>query len=302
MRSSYFSSTVLFILGLFLYTTQAAAQTYPLTQDDVVGSIKTVTAKPGDTLAQLARDYDMGYMEMKEANPGIDADHLRPGTVLVVPSRFLLPNAPRNGIVINLAEMRLYYYSNGQVTTHPIGIGREGEETPTTVLRVIQHIPNPVWTVPESIRKLRAEEGVYLPRSVPPGPENPLGNYAMRLSNYTYLIHGTNEPLGGIGRRSSSGCVRMYPEDIESLYHAVPNGANVYVINTPYKAGWSQGQLYLESHIALSDVDQGVDDTGQIRSVVELATRARRAMVDWNKALAISSETQGLPQVIGQAG
>ncbi len=302
MRHLYLTSTLLLMLGLCTYAAQADAQTYPLTQDDVVGSIKAVIVKPGDTLAQLARDYDMGYMEMKEANPGIDADHLQPGTVLVIPSRFLLPNAPHNGIVINLAEMRLYYYSNGQVTTHPIGVGREGEETPTTVLRVIEHIPNPVWTVPESIRKLRAEEGVYLPRSVPHGPENPLGNFAMRLSNYTYLIHGTNEPLGGIGRRSSSGCVRMYPEDIENLYHAVPNGANVHVINAPYKAGWAQGKLYLESHIALADVDQGVDDTGQIRSVVELATRTRKAMVDWNKTLAISSETQGLPQVIGQAG
>lgn len=291
-----------FTVTTFFLLTKATAQTYPLTQDDVIGRPKTTVVKPGESLAQIARNYDMGYVEMEEANPSIDPDHLQPGTVLIIPSQFVLPDAPRNGIVVNLAEMRLYYYSNGQVATYPIGIGREAEDTPVGTLRVIEHTHYPTWVVPESIRKLRAEEGVYLPRSVPPGPENPLGNYRMRLSNYTYLIHGTNEPLGGIGRRSSSGCVRLYPEDIEVLYHAVSNGTNVYIVDEPYKAGWSQGKLYLESHIALTDENQGVDDAAQIRSVVQLATKSRNAQIDWEKTLTISKETQGLPQVIGEAG
>lgn len=300
MRHTYVTS-IIFILGLFIYSTQITAQTYTM-QGDLIGQVKTVIVKPGDNLAQIARNYDMGYVEMKEANPGIDPDHLQPGTAIIIPSQFVLPNAPHDGLVVNLAEMRLYYYTGGQVSTYPIGIGREGEDTPVGVLRIIQHIPNPTWTVPEAIRKLRAEEGVYLPKSVPPGPENPLGDYAMRLSNITYLIHGTNDPLGGIGRRSSSGCLRMYPEDIQVLYKRAPNGTNVYIVNEPYKAGWSQGRLYLESHIALTDQDQGVDDVDQIRSVVQSVINGRNAQVDWNKALAISSETQGLPQVIGQAG
>jgi len=296
--------TILLLWGVIY---GANAQTFSLGQGEVVGQVQTAVAKPGDSLAQVARDYDMGYEEMLEANPNIDdPDHLPAGTVLVIPSQFILPNAPRNGIVVNLAEMRLYYYVKGksQVVTHPMGIGREGEDTPVGVLSIIQHIPSPTWHVPESIRKIRAAQGVILPKQVPPGPENPLGDYAMRLSNYTYLIHGTNDPLGGIGRRSSSGCLRMYPEDIKTLYHMVSNGTRVYVVNEPYKAGWSsQGELYLESHVPLQDKEnQAVQDAGQIRQVVQVATKGRETNVDWDKVSAISGETQGFPQVVGTAG
>lgn len=285
------------------------AQTFSLGQKDVVGQISTMVTKPGDTLAQVARDYDMGYVEMEEANPGIDdPDHLTPGTVLVVPSQFVLPNAPHRGIVVNLAEMRLYYYLPGQnaVVTHPMGIGREGEDTPISVLSITQRIARPTWHVPESIRKIRAEQGVFLPKSVPPGTDNPLGEFALRLSSPpqggSYLIHGTNDPLGGIGRRSSSGCLRMYPEDIQGLYRQVTVGTPVYVVNEPYKAGWSSdGSLYLESHMSLKDEDnQAVQDAEQIRRVVQLAIgKGSAANVDWNKVSEVADETQGFPQVIG---
>lgn len=269
---------IAFSLGLVC---SANAQTFALGQTDVVGEIRTAVTKEGDTLAQVARDYDMGYVEMEEANPGItDPDHLTAGTVLVIPSRYVLPNAPRNGIVVNLAEMRLYYYKSGgkEVVTHPMGIGREGEDTPVSVLKITQHVTKPTWYVPESIRKMREEQGVFLPKVVPPGPDNPLGEYAMRLSTPpqggSYLIHGTNDPLGGIGRRSSSGCLRMYPEDISSLYRQVANGTSVYVINEPYKAGWSGNSLYLESHISLkNEDDQATEDAEKIRRVVQLAIK-----------------------------
>lgn len=283
----------------------AFALTYNIPAGDVIGEVRTVVSKDGDTLAQIARDVDMGYMEMREANPGLDPDHISPGTVIVVPSLFILPNTPRNGIVINLAEMRLYYYPKGrnQVITYPIGIGREGEGTPVGVMQIIQHMPNPTWVATDFMRKLRASEGVDLPKFVPPGPENPLGNYAMRLSRPTFLIHGTNDPLGGIGRRSSSGCMRLYPEDIDPLFHSVPNGANVYIIDEPYKAGWSQNQLYIESHVALQeDADKAIDDPDRIRNTVNMAVKGRNVNIDWNKALTISNEEQGLPQIIGQAG
>lgn len=290
------------MLGMMSYSNLAQALTFPIpAQGDVVGQVQTTIAKPGDTLAQIARDYDMGYSELLEANPGINPNRIPGGTVVVVPSLFILPNAPRQGLVVNLAEMRLYYYGGGQVTTHPLGIGREGEDTPVGVLQVIEHIPSPTWTPTAEMKKLRASEGVTLPDKVGPGPDNPLGNFALRLSNYTYLIHGTNDPLGGIGRRSSSGCMRLYPEDIETLYKKVKNGCNVYIVNEPYKAGWQGAQLYIESHVSLeNDVDQSRDDADRIRNVVQLAVRNKSsAQVDWNKALEISGETMGLPQPIG---
>ncbi len=292
------------ILGLAAWCMNAAALTFPLpAQGDVVGSVKTAVAKAGDTLPQIARDNDMGFTELEEANPNLDPDHLTPGTVVVIPSHFILPNAPRNGIVINLAEMRLYYYPKGgnTVTTYPIGIGREGEDTPVGVLKIIQHIPNPTWYSPESIRVARAQEGVIIPKVVPPGPDNPLGKFAMRLSKPTYLIHGTNDPLGGIGRRSSSGCIRLYPEDIERLFSMVKNGDNVYIVNEPYKAGWLASDLYLESHVSLAAKDnQAQQDAAQIKNVINIAIKNKPAQVDWNKAMDISSETQGLPQLIGR--
>lgn len=297
MRSTI--TTLLLLCGVI---SGANAHTFSIGSADVVGQVQTTIAKSGDSLAQVARDHDMGYEEMLEANPTLDdPEHLVAGTVLVVPSHFVLPNAPRSGIVINLAEMRLYYYptGGGQVVTHPMGIGREGEDTPVGVMKIIQHIKNPTWRATAQMRELRAKEGVILPESVPPGPDNPMGEYAMRLSRPTFLIHCTNDPLGGIGRRSSSGCMRLYPEDIETLFHMVANGTPVYIINDPYKAGWSaQGELYLESHIPLQE--QAVQDTAQIRQVVQTATRNKKADIDWDKVSDISAETQGFPQMVGR--
>ncbi len=293
-------------LSFLIFPAGALAQTFPLSgYTEVVGQIQTTTVKPGESFAQVARDFDMGYTELLEANPGVDPDAVQPNTVLIVPSQFVLPNAPHDGLVVNLAEMRVYYYPKGgrEVVTYPIGIGREGEDTPVGVLKVIQHIVKPTWNVPESIRKMRATQGVILPKMVPPGPENPLGDYAMRLSNMTYLIHGTNDPLGGIGRRSSSGCLRLYPEDIDPLFHMVPQGTNVYIVNEPYKAGWLGSQLYLESHVPLQDkADQALDDATQLKNVIQIATQGRSADINWHKAFDITEETQGLPQIIGRAG
>lgn len=287
-----------------LFTLSATARTFSLSPgNDIVGEVQTTIVKPGQTIPQIARDFDVGYTELTEANPGIDPDKLSPGTVLVIPSQYILPNTPRDGLVVNLAEMRLYYYPKGknEVVTYPMGIGREGENTPIGILKIIQHIPNPTWHVPESIRKIRAAQGVDLPKAVPPGPENPLGNFAMRLSAPSYLIHGTNDPLGGIGRRSSSGCLRLYPEDIASLYAMIPNQATVYIIDEPYKVGWNQGKLYIESHLALQSEDnQALDRKSQVKNLVQLANRGRSLSIDWNKALAVAEETQGIPQKISE--
>jgi L,D-transpeptidase ErfK/SrfK len=287
-------------------TATSMAKTFPLPADgNIVGEISTTIVRPGENFAQIARDHDLGYVELREANPGVDPENPTPGSVLVIPGQYILPNAPYKGIVVNLAEMRLYYYPTGrkEVSTYPIGIGRDGEETLAGVFSVIEHTVNPTWYPTAATRRASAENGVILPAYVPPGPENPLGKYRMRLSNPTYLIHGTNDPLGGVGRRSSAGCLRLYPEDIEPLFHAVENGTTVYIINEPYKAGTSYGRLYLESHVPLEeDGNRALADATQIKEVIGAALSDRDADVNWQKALQISEELQGIPQEIGVVG
>jgi len=299
-RFFYFSSFFLVVGSCF---TDAQAKSFPLpAQGDVVGQLEVAIAKEGENFAQIARDHDLGYTALAEANPKVDPNHIAAGTALVIPNQFILPNAPRQGLVINLAEMRLYYYpGTGTVITHPLGIGREGEGTPVGVMKVIEHVANPTWTPTEDMRKLRAKEGVILPKSMPPGPDNPMGKFKMRLSSPTYLIHGTNDPLGGIGRRSSSGCMRLYPEDIEALYHQVKNGTPVYTVNQPYKVGWSENQLYIESHATIEEnVQQGQSDIDSIRNVVNQGVHNKPVQIAWNKVAEIASETQGWPQPIGE--
>lgn len=297
--------SILMLVAQLCFATVATAKTFPIpAHGNVVGEVKTMVVQPNVSFAQIARDHDLGYTELREANPGVDPDHLIPGTVLVVPSQYILPDAPRQGIVVNLAEMRLYYYPPGgrEVRTYPMGIGREGEETVIGVMSVVDKKEKPTWIPTEFMRKLRAAEGVILPKIVPPGPENPKGDYELRLSRRTYLIHGTNEPLGGVGQRSSSGCMRLYPEDIKPLFYAVQIGTPVYIIDEPYKAGHLDGRLYLESHVPLQESGNRTDDHGQIKRVINSALKGQPAMVDWDKALQISREEQGIPQEVGQVG
>jgi L,D-transpeptidase ErfK/SrfK len=300
-----FLALVVFLAFLTIpLATSALTFDIPSNGDQLLGQIQTMVVEPGDTFAIIARRYDVGYTSLFESNPDVDPEAPKPGTVLIIPSRFILPNAPREGLVINLSEMRLYYYPKGthQVITYPVGVGRAGEETPEGVLKVIEHIKSPTWHVPESIRKIRAAQGVELPKEVPPGPANPLGEYAMRLSNLTYLIHGTNDPYGGIGRRSSSGCLRLYPEDIESLYKMVKQGTNVYIVDEPYKIGWENKQLYLESHIALKQDMETKDseDSSIVLNLIKQTIKNPEVAIDWNKAKDIAKEEQGVPQVIGE--
>lgn len=278
------------------------ALTFTLTPQsaNVVGEIQNYTIQQGDTFATVARKYDLGYLELVDANPNVDPEAPKVGTIIIVPTKFILPATPHKGLIVNLSELRLYYYppNSNEVITYPVGIGREGEDTPEGVLTVIQHIKHPAWHVPESIRKMRAKQGVQLSKMVPPGPDNPLGDYAMRLSNMTYLIHGTNDPLGGIGRRSSSGCLRLYPEDIAKLFFMVPQKAEVRIIDNPYKLGWTDHKIYLESHIGLKQQTESVD-VKPIMDFIANSTRNMHAQINWPVAKAVAQEEQGIPQVIG---
>ncbi|WP_078485956.1 L,D-transpeptidase family protein [Solemya velesiana gill symbiont] len=250
------------------------ALSFPLPENgnDLVGETRTVKTVYEDTFSDIARLHDLGYLDLTDANPEVDPWLPGEGTEIILPTRFILPPEPREGIVINLAELRLYYYPKGEsrVITHPLGIGREGWSTPTGTGRVIRKQANPTWYPPESIRAEHATDGDPLPAAVKPGPDNPLGKYALYLSLTGYLIHGTHKPYG-VGMRVSHGCIRLYPEDIDRLFSQVPVGTPVRIINEPYKAGWKDGQLYVEAHPPLSEQlkEKGINFTPMVQAIIK---------------------------------
>ncbi len=283
------------------------ALSFPLPPDggDVVGETRVVTARYEDTFSDFARKYGVGYREMLAANPGVDPWLPGEGTRVVIPTRFILPPPPREGLILNLAELRLYYFPAGEqrVITHPIGIGREGWETPLGSTRIIQKSRDPSWTPPDSIRKEYAERGIELPRVVEPGPDNPLGRFAMRLGMPGYLIHGTDKPYG-VGMRVSHGCIRLYPEDIESLFRQVPLGTKVRIIDQPYKAGWLDGVLYLEAHPLLEESARDPATAFNLTPVVEVVTTARGEIdlePDWELIQKVARRQLGIPVAVGRA-
>ena len=213
---------------------------------EVYGVTRLVQAREKDTLLDIAREFGLGYNQIVAANPGIDPWVPPQGSLVNLPLTFMAPwDRPETGFVVNLAEMRLYYFfSNGGhefFFTAPIGIGREGFLTDLGDYTVKSKTPNPTWYVPDSIR----QEDPTLPAEVPPGPDNPLGDFVFRLSRNLYAIHGTNKPWG-IGRRVSHGCIRMYPEDVGALYPLVSVGAAVRVVYEPIKFGWGEGKLWVQ--------------------------------------------------------
>jgi L,D-transpeptidase ErfK/SrfK len=280
----------------------AASYLVPPQGIDVVGEVRRVRAQYEDTFVDLARRYGVGYEELVRANPGVDAWIPGEGTEIVIPTRFVLPDAPRTGIVLNIPEMRLYYYpppKQGEkpvVLTFPIGIGREGWTTPYVVTKVTAKQRDPTWYPTESVRKEHAAEGDILPRAVPPGPENPLGAYAMRLQIPSYLIHGTHKPAG-VGLRVSHGCIRLFPEDIETLYKLVPVGTPVRVIDQPFKMGWQADALYLEVHPPLGeDAKRVAKGLTAITELFVSTTGKRQADVDWDAVEEIFDQASGIPQ------
>jgi L,D-transpeptidase ErfK/SrfK len=207
------------------------------------GAIQTYKAKPDDTLLTIGQKFGLGYVELRSANPAMDPWRPGAGTFVIIPSMHLLPDAPRRGIVVNLSEMRLYHYTKDGIKTYPIGVGREGFSTPVGSTSVTRKTIGPVWTPTERMRR----EDPKLPARQGPGPDNPLGTHALYLGWPQYLLHGTNKPWG-IGRRVSSGCVRMYNEDAQTLYETVPVGTPVTVVRQGIKFGWIDDMLYVEAH------------------------------------------------------
>ena len=224
----------------------------------IVGYPQRTEIGKDDTLPDIARRFDVGYEEMLTANPGIDPWLPGVGREVVVPTQFILPAAPHEGVVVNVAAMRIFYYPPHKknepetVYTHPIGIGKVGWKTPEGSTTIISRQKDPVWVVPKSVRDEHAEDGETLPAQVPAGPDNPLGQYMFRLGWPSYLIHGTNKPYG-VGMRSSHGCMRLYPEDIAVFFDLIPIGTKVTVVNQPYLFGWRDGTLYFQAYTVMED-------------------------------------------------
>lgn len=229
---------------------------------EVLGDLQVLSARHENTFSDLAQRHNLGYQELRAANPAVDPWLPGEGTPVYLPTLRIIPDAPRDGIVINLPSMRLLYFSGVDdagtrqalptVASHPVGIGREGWATPTGAMHVTQKTRNPTWYPPASVRAEHAAAGDPLPAAVPPGPDNPLGLFRLRLSRPNYLLHGTNKPAG-VGMRVSHGCIRLYPEDIEALFEQVPVDTPVYIVDQPVLAGWRDDRLYLEVHQPLAE-------------------------------------------------
>lgn len=277
------------------------ALTYEINRgSDLVGELQSYTVQKGDSFADIARKYDLGIIELQEANPTVNGKKALPvNTVLIIPTEFILPSgAPREGIVLNLAELRLYYFppNTNQVVTFPVGIGRSGWRTPTGETKIVQKRANPVWIPPDSIRAEAAANGKTLPAVYPSGPKNPLGLFAINLDLPGYRIHGTNSP-SSIGLRSSHGCIRMYAEDIDSLFHMVDVGTKVSLIHEPFKIGVKYGQLYLEAHQPFPEqyYTKGDNDEEMINDAMTAAQGQANKDVNWSEVKKLIKDTYGYP-------
>jgi L,D-transpeptidase ErfK/SrfK len=288
--------SVLVLLVVSSFAIRASEYPLPPDGDDIIGEVVTITVAYEDTLPALAQKYSIGYQEMLDANPGVDPWLPGEAAAVRLPLAFVLPEGDRDGIVINLAEYRLYYFPKPagpdgprKVITYPIGIGRSEYPTPQTVTSVVRTIKDPYWTPGATARREYKENGIDLPKVVPPGPDNPMGKYSMQLAVPSYFIHGTNKPLG-VGQRASLGCIRLYPDDIEALVKIVPYGTKVRIIDQPNKLGRFHGELYLESH-AYPDAERSL--TGVVKEVIRMSESV--SSVDWKEAENIAREATGIP-------
>ena len=293
----------LLVSFMLLSSTSVVSLTFPMPKEgNIIGELQTIAPPSGKkTLGALGQEYGIGLKEISAANPNNDLWQLQTSDHIIIPSLFVLPPGPRTGIVINLSEMRLYYYHpDGEtVSTYPIAVGREGWQTPTTSGIVISKEANPTWYVPKSIQEESMRRNRPLPAVVPPGPQNPLGQYALRLSIPTILIHGT-QSAHSIGQRSSHGCIRLLPNDIEALFKGVPVKTPVRIIHEPFKVGFRGNEIYLESHEPLPDhIEESQNQLIDIAKMVSDHIPNGEYNIDWTKSEAIARKASGVPTVIG---
>lgn len=289
------------LLLVYLYINYPAQAATFKRNGDLIGEVTTYKVKKEDNLYEVARQHDLGIVELLAANPGVDVWTPKKDTLLTLTTSHVLPKI-HNGIVINLSELRLFYFvDENTIMTFPIGIGSEGWSTPTGTTKITLKRKDPTWTPPDSIR----EENPELPDIIPPGPDNPLGAYALNLGLPRFAIHGTNRPYG-VGKRSSHGCIRLYPEDIEILFNAVSTGTQVTIVDTPYKIGWQGDTMFLE----VTQTQKQSDTIAAYRVPARISmpdihntirqTAGDNAVIDWFIVDHAINEHSGIPVAIGE--
>jgi L,D-transpeptidase ErfK/SrfK len=287
-------------------TTSVAAQAEVFAWDknsDVIGQIQIILADPSVNFAQLAEKYNVAFSALVESNPGVDPWAPAKGVELIIPTQFVLPSGPRSGIVINTAEFRLYYFDekNKLIYSYPSGIGRPDWPTPLGSAKITGKIVNPSWTVPESILAEAFEKKIDITPVVPPGPDNPLGDHALRLSMPSILIHGTNNPAG-VGRRVTHGCMRLYPKDVADLFGMVQNGTEVRIVHEPVKAGWRGGDLFVEMHPALPEYAEPLNKAMEhAAQVISNNAKALNLNLDWSLISSMAKAGTGVPTLVASS-
>jgi len=264
--------------------------------EDVIGRLAVIRLEKGDTLPDIARHFSLGINAISAANPGVDVWVPEAGKRILLPLSFLLPDTPRKGIVVNLATLRLFQYKEDGtsllVTTYPIGVGTNERPTPTGRMHVARKAARPTWHVPASIAEDHRKKGDILPKAVPPGPENPLGEYALYLSKSGYLIHGTNKPAS-IGLTATNGCLRLYPENVKMLFDDTPVKTPVLIVNQPYLIGQRNGVLYLEAHSPLEE--SGALELEKLYAKLRAIEKNAGRGLDWKKVKEAQAEARGIP-------
>jgi L,D-transpeptidase ErfK/SrfK len=306
-RSNRWYYAWLVCIGGLATNAWATVHELPTDGSSVVGSDQRIKATYNDTLLDIARRYSLGYEEIIRANPGVDMWVPGKGTEVLLPGRRILPPGPHEGLVVNLPEHRLYYYPKPKkghkavVVTYPVSIGRMDWRSPLGQTWVAAKEKHPSWYPPESIRKEHAANGDPLPKVVPPGPKNPLGDYKMRLAvgDGTYEIHGTNNPLA-VGMAITHGCIRMYPEDVSALFAAVPVGTKVWLSNNPVKVAYVGGDLLVEAHPPVDAEGQTIQPNLELLSKqLDHALGSSTAAIRWDFAREALQAATGMPTLVG---
>lgn len=298
------------LVAMLLVFEPGSAVVWPLDEgDSVVGELIDDRLRGDDTLVDIARMHNIGHFEIRQANPDIDPWLPYPGRRVRIPQLHVLPDGPHEGIVVNLAERRLYFFTDSWpdwpgpvVSTHPVGVGLFDRATPLIETRVTARLDNPAWYPTADVRAWYAARGEPLPPVVPPGPENPLGRHALVLDGDGLLIHGTHRPAG-VGMRVSQGCIRLYPESIANLIQQVPIGTPVRIIDQPTRLGWRGEELFVEVDPLDESSEAGPAAwAGLERRILQAAASRLDVEIDWVAARRVFERADSVPDVVARAG